>query len=139
SCRFRSLNVECRNARLEKRTGNIESCVFSGADDCIVRVFRDDSEGLGLCQIEADRLFQGYQTNDPNNPKSRFIIYCMITKGYVFDISPAESDSRHPLPSQRVGSRVCSITPRYAEIGTAVPEFISRRITLRRSQHFHSI
>ena len=55
---------------------------------------------MGNCQAEADRFYQGYQNDDVNNPRSRYIIECMASKGYEFDISPSGCDSRHSLPIQ---------------------------------------
>jgi hypothetical protein len=55
---------------------------------------------LADCQTEADRFYQGYQTDDPSNPRSQYIIECMASKGYDFDISSVECDSRRALPAQ---------------------------------------
>ena len=60
----------------------------------------DRAEDLTTCQAEADRFYQGYRTMDVDNPRSKFIISCMADKGYAFDFTPKECDSRHPLPSQ---------------------------------------
>jgi hypothetical protein len=60
----------------------------------------DKSKDVADCRIEADRFYQGYNAVDVNNPQSRYIIACMATKGYVFDISPDKCDSRHPLATQ---------------------------------------
>ena len=59
----------------------------------------DKATDIAACTMRAD-LFYGYPTYDVNSPRSRFIIGCMATKGYNFDISPADCDSRHPLPIQ---------------------------------------
>jgi hypothetical protein len=58
------------------------------------------SETVAACRIEADRFFQGYNDVDVNNPRSRYVIECMAAKGYDFDISPTDCDSRHPLATQ---------------------------------------
>jgi hypothetical protein len=55
---------------------------------------------LAECQREADRFYQGYQTDDPSNPRSKYIIECMTSKGYDFDISSNKCDSRRALPTQ---------------------------------------
>jgi hypothetical protein len=60
----------------------------------------DRAKDLAACQAEADRFYQGYRTMDVNNPRSRFIISCMADKGYAFNFTPKECDSRYPLPSQ---------------------------------------
>jgi hypothetical protein len=38
--------------------------------------------------------------DDPDNPKSQFIIGCMATKGYDFSVVPSDCDSRYPFPTQ---------------------------------------
>ena len=55
---------------------------------------------VAACRIEADRFYQGVNAVDVNNPRSQYIVECMAAKGYDFDISPADCDSRHPLASQ---------------------------------------
>jgi hypothetical protein len=60
----------------------------------------DQAKDLAACRKEADRFYQGYQAVDVDNPRSRYIIACMAAKGYDFRISPADCDSRHPLPTQ---------------------------------------
>ena len=37
---------------------------------------------LAECQTEADRFYQGYQTDDATNPRSQYITECMASKGY---------------------------------------------------------
>ena len=58
------------------------------------------TEDVVTCRTEADRFYQGYNAIDVNNPRSRYIIECMGAKGYDFDVSPANCDSRHPLATQ---------------------------------------
>jgi hypothetical protein len=60
----------------------------------------DQGKDVAACRIEADHFYQGYQDVDVGNPRSQYIIACMSAKGYDFDISPADCDSRHPLPIQ---------------------------------------
>ena len=60
----------------------------------------DRASDLAACRTEADKFYQGYQADDVNNPRSRYIISCMAAKGYEFDISPTDCDSRHSLPVQ---------------------------------------
>jgi hypothetical protein len=55
---------------------------------------------VAACQTEADRFYQGYNDVDVNNPRGQYIIECMASKGYVFEISPADCDSRRPLTHQ---------------------------------------
>jgi len=60
----------------------------------------DRRKDLDLCQSEADRFYQGYQSFEVNNPRSKYIIGCMADKGYTFNFTPANCDSRLPLPIQ---------------------------------------
>jgi hypothetical protein len=60
----------------------------------------NQARDVTVCRAEADRFYQAYNTVDADNPRSRYIIACMADKGYAFDISPADCDSRHPLPTQ---------------------------------------
>ena len=60
----------------------------------------DKAQDVANCRIEADRFYQGYNAADVDNPRNRYIISCMATKGYNFDVSPAACDSRHSLPAQ---------------------------------------
>lgn len=55
---------------------------------------------LHACRMDADRFYQGYQADDVDNPRSRYIISCMAAKGYEFDISSVDCDSKHSLPTQ---------------------------------------
>jgi hypothetical protein len=61
----------------------------------------DQAKDVADCRVEADRFYQGYNAVDVNNPRSRYIIDCMATKGYDFNISPDKCDSRHPLATQQ--------------------------------------
>jgi hypothetical protein len=60
----------------------------------------EQAKNVTTCRTEADRFYQGYQSADVDNPRSRYIIACMASKGYDFDVSPADCDSRRPLPTQ---------------------------------------
>ena len=60
----------------------------------------DKSQVVDACRREADRFYQGYQTDDVNNPRSRYIIECMDSKGFEFDISPPGCDGRYSLSTQ---------------------------------------
>jgi hypothetical protein len=53
---------------------------------------------VAACKIEADRFYQNGV--DVNNPRSQYIIECMAVKGYDFEISPTDCDSRRPLANQ---------------------------------------
>jgi hypothetical protein len=55
---------------------------------------------LTACRIEADRFYQGYSAADAGNPRSKYIVDCMATKGYDFDVSAADCDSRRALVTQ---------------------------------------
>ena len=52
---------------------------------------------VAACQIEADRFYRGYNGIDVNNPRNQYIIECMATKGYDFEVSPADCDGRRAL------------------------------------------
>jgi hypothetical protein len=60
----------------------------------------DQSESLANCQKDADRFFMAYRNDDPENPRSRYIIECMATKGYDFTVEPTDCDSRRPFTTQ---------------------------------------
>lgn len=60
----------------------------------------DQAKDLSVCQMQADRFYQGYNDVDVASPRSRYIIACMAAKGYDFDFTPAGCDSRHPLTVQ---------------------------------------
>ena len=60
----------------------------------------DRAKDVAACRLEADRFYQVYQDVDVGNPRSQYIIACMAAKGYDFDVSPADCDSRHALPAQ---------------------------------------
>jgi len=60
----------------------------------------DQAKDVAACGAEADRFYQGYNTADVNNPRGRYVISCMAAKGYDFDVSPADCDSRHSLVAQ---------------------------------------
>jgi hypothetical protein len=58
------------------------------------------SADVTACRDEADRFYQAYNNADISNPRSKFIIACMASKGYNFEVSPADCDSRHALVTQ---------------------------------------
>jgi hypothetical protein len=58
------------------------------------------AKDVAVCQIEADRFYQGHNDIDVNNPRSQYIIECMAAKGYDFEISPADCDGRRALATQ---------------------------------------
>jgi len=58
------------------------------------------AKNMASCRVEADRFYQGYNNVEVNNPRSQYIIACMATKGYNFDISSSDCESQHPLPTQ---------------------------------------
>lgn len=57
-------------------------------------------KNVTACRMQADRFYEGYNIADVNNPRSQYIIACMAAKGYDFDISSADCDSRRPLTTQ---------------------------------------
>ena len=60
----------------------------------------DREKELAVCRTEADHFFEANIADDPDNPKSQFIIGCMATKGYDFSVVPSDCDSRYPFPTQ---------------------------------------
>ena len=60
----------------------------------------DRTESLTSCQKEADRFFMTYRNDDPENPRSLYIIECMAARGYDFSVEPKACDSRHALTTQ---------------------------------------
>ena len=60
----------------------------------------DQARDVAACGVEADRFYQGYNTADVNNPRGQYVIACMAEKGYDFDVSPANCDSRRSLVMQ---------------------------------------
>jgi hypothetical protein len=58
------------------------------------------STDMAACQTEADRFYQGRKVADMDDPRSRYIIECMATKGYEFDVYPAACSDRDPFPTQ---------------------------------------
>ena len=78
-----------RRARFLMMLGVLAGCSSGKAQD------------VAACQIEADKFYQAYRDNDVANPRSRYIIECMASKGYDFDVSPADCDSRRSLPTQQ--------------------------------------
>lgn len=67
-----------------------------GLGGCVPNQAKD----VATCQAEANRFYQTYKAVNPDDPSSQYIIACMAAKGYDFTISPADCDSRHPLPTQ---------------------------------------
>lgn len=62
--------------------------------------FQNQAKDVAVCQKEADRFYQSNEAFDASGPRSRYIIGCMASKGYHFDITPADCDSRRPLSTQ---------------------------------------
>ena len=60
----------------------------------------DKSKEVAVCRNEADRFYQAYNNIDADSPRGRYIIACMGTKGYTFEISLVDCDSHHPLVIQ---------------------------------------
>jgi hypothetical protein len=60
----------------------------------------DRDKTLIDCQKDADRFFQGSQADDPENPRSQYIIGCMAANDYDFNVEPKHCDSRFPFSTQ---------------------------------------
>jgi hypothetical protein len=60
----------------------------------------DRDKDLAACRIGANRFFRAGIADDPDNPKSQYIIGCMTEKGYDFTVLPSDCDSRYPFPIQ---------------------------------------
>jgi hypothetical protein len=60
----------------------------------------EPTRALADCQKEADRFFMTYRNDDPENPRSRYIVECMASKGYDFTVEPKGCDNRYPLTTQ---------------------------------------
>jgi len=58
------------------------------------------SNDILACQNQADRFYQGYNNADMSSPRSKYIVACMAARGYAFEVSPADCDSRHALATQ---------------------------------------
>jgi hypothetical protein len=67
-----------------------------GLGGCVPNQAKD----VATCQAEANRFYQTYEAVNPDDPSSKYIIACMVAKGYDFTISPADCDGRHSLPTQ---------------------------------------
>jgi len=59
------------------------------------------AQDVAACQAEADRFYQAYRDDDVANPRGRYMVECMASKGYEFDVSPANCDSRRALLTQQ--------------------------------------
>jgi hypothetical protein len=59
------------------------------------------AQDVAACRLEADKFYQAYRDDDVTNPRSRYIIECMASKGFNFDVSPADCDSQRSLPTQQ--------------------------------------
>ena len=66
------------------------------------------AQDVATCRAEADRFYQAYRDDDVANPRGRYIVECMESKGYEFDISSVACDSRRALLT-RAGSVVLLI------------------------------
>jgi len=60
----------------------------------------NNATDMAACQKEADRFYQGRQEVDMDEPRNRYIIECMATKGYDFDVYPAACNDHDPFPTQ---------------------------------------
>jgi hypothetical protein len=60
----------------------------------------DQAKDVAACVTEAERFYRMYKAVDPEDPSSQYVISCMAAKGYQFTVSPADCDSRYPLPTQ---------------------------------------
>jgi len=62
--------------------------------------YPDQGSDIGACETQARRFFQLYKAVDPNDPSSQYLIECMAAKGYAFTVTPADCNSKQPLPTQ---------------------------------------
>src|SRR5665213_2697036 len=60
----------------------------------------DSAEDIVACKTAASRFYASYLIVKPDDPGTKYIIACMIDRGYDFDISQLTCDSRFPLSSQ---------------------------------------
>lgn len=60
----------------------------------------DREKTLSDCEKESDRFFTVFRADDPDNPRSQYIIGCMGAKGYDFAVAPKNCDNRYPLSTQ---------------------------------------
>ena len=60
----------------------------------------DRGQQLAECGKEADRFLQAYQSINPDDPRSEYIIECMAAKGYNFNVLSVDCDSKRPFPVQ---------------------------------------
>ena len=84
----RWLKRQCARALIVLQLLNLAGCV------------PEQTKALADCQKEADRFFMGYRNDDAENPRSRFIIECMGSKGYDFTVESKDCDNRYPLTTQ---------------------------------------
>jgi hypothetical protein len=61
---------------------------------------KDKAADMSACIVQADSFFGDLRAFDVESPRSQFIIGCMASKGYAFDIAPAACDSHRPLAAQ---------------------------------------
>jgi hypothetical protein len=79
---------------------HIERAVALLAAISLVGCSPNKATDMAACQTEANRFYQGRQATDMDDPRSRYIIECMATKGYDFDVYPAACNDLHPFPTQ---------------------------------------
>src|ERR1700691_187014 len=60
----------------------------------------EQAKDVAACRTEADRFFHTYETVDPNDPSSQYIIGCMTARGYDFTIFPTNCDPLQPMATQ---------------------------------------
>jgi hypothetical protein len=62
--------------------------------------FPDQVRDMADCKSQVIRFYPGYIAANLDDPGTRYIIGCMVAKGYDFDVTAANCNSRDPLPTQ---------------------------------------
>jgi hypothetical protein len=60
----------------------------------------DRDRTLSDCRKEADRFYQVYRLDEPESPRTEYIIECMAAKGYNFTVEPKDCDNRYRFETQ---------------------------------------
>ena len=60
----------------------------------------DQAKDMAACQAEVMRFYPAYVASKLEDPGTRYIIGCMAARGYEFEVTAADCNSRYPLPTQ---------------------------------------
>ena len=60
----------------------------------------DQAKDMAACQAEVMRFYPAYIASKLEDPGTRYIIGCMAARGYEFEVTSADCNSRYPLPTQ---------------------------------------